>query len=238
MRKIGFSTGALAHSDFRQGIEVLRRKGIVVIEISALRQQELEPLVLSLDGLDLSGFDYVSIHAPSRIKDCSEPRILALLQDVVKRKFPIIVHPDVIKDSDAWRSLGSLLVVENMDKRKPCGRTAEELDRVFDQLPEATFCLDLGHAHQVDKTMSEASLILRRFGERLRQLHLSEVSTAHKHNPLSMESVFAFRRVSNEIADDVPVVLESRVNLEEVEDEIAFARRALPSQNATVAASD
>lgn len=42
-----------------------------------------------------------------------------------------------------------------MDKRKRIGCTAMQLRRFFDELPEATFCFDMGHARQVDPTMHE-----------------------------------------------------------------------------------
>ena len=54
MRPIGFSTGALAKGDFRRGLEILRRHKIEIVELSALRQPELEPLMSSLDDLDLA----------------------------------------------------------------------------------------------------------------------------------------------------------------------------------------
>ncbi len=228
MRKIGFSTGAIAYSDFRRGVEILRRKRVTFIELSALRQHELSPLVTALDELDLRTFEYVSVHAPSRIDTGTETKVLALLEKVLERRWPIVVHPDVVTDFRAWRRFGDLLLVENMDKRKNCGRTVQELEAVFENLPEANLCLDLGHAQQVDTTMTEAKLILNRFRSRLRQLHLSEVSTSHTHNPLSIESTLAFQNISADIPVDIPVILESRVRPEEVEDEIAFARRALP----------
>ena len=66
MRPIGFSTGALAYADFRRGLEMVKHRGLRTIELSALRQNELIPLLNALPDLDLSGFKYVSIHAPSQ----------------------------------------------------------------------------------------------------------------------------------------------------------------------------
>lgn len=73
------------------------------------------------------------------------------------------MHPDVIEDVSAWQKLGRAVCVENMDKRKRIGRTAAQLQEIFDQLPEATFCFDIGHARQVDPTMQEAETFLRLF---------------------------------------------------------------------------
>jgi hypothetical protein len=74
MRPIGFSTGALAYADFRRGLEMTRGKAVQAVELSALRQSELIPLLEDLDTLDLSGFEYISIHAPGQFdpgRECS-----------------------------------------------------------------------------------------------------------------------------------------------------------------------
>jgi len=149
MRPTGFSTGALAYADFRRSLAMSRAHDCRAIELSSLREWELQPLlVFSL-----------------------------------------------------WREFGDLLCVENMDKRKPIGRTARELDRIFTQLPGASLCFDIGHARQCDPTMTEAYLILREFGSKLRQIHVSEVNTASKHDPLSYASIMAFQDVAHLIPD-------------------------------------
>ena len=60
MRPIGFSTGALAYADFRRGLAMTRAAACAAVELSALRQAELFPLLESLNSLDLTGFDYIS----------------------------------------------------------------------------------------------------------------------------------------------------------------------------------
>ena len=139
-----------------------------------------------------------------------------------------MVHPDAISNFALWRQLGALVCIENMDKRKPIGRTANELANIFGQLPEATLCFDIGHARQIDLTMTEAYLILRDFGPRLTQVHVSEVNTRSKHDPLSYSSIVAFQEVSRLIPAHVPLILETPVREEEMESEIAKVREALP----------
>jgi hypothetical protein len=117
-----------------------------------------------------------------------------------------------------------------MDKRKPIGQTAKDLVAIFRDLPEATFCFDIGHARQVDPTMSEASTILQCLGDRLRQLHVSEVNTQSRHDALSFESILAFHKVAHLIPQDIPVILESRVEEAEINEEIQTALNALSSK--------
>ena len=77
MRPIGFSTGALTYGDFRAGVSILLENGVSVIELSALRQKELAPLVSALDSLDLSFFRYISFHAPSQLEQGTEKEVVA-----------------------------------------------------------------------------------------------------------------------------------------------------------------
>jgi hypothetical protein len=232
MRPIGFSTGALALSDFRRGLAMTKScSQCTAIELSALRQPELFPLLNSLDAIDLSQFDYVSIHAPSNFDLVWEAGSWERLHTELSRGWPIIVHPDVLTDMAMWRDLGPLLCVENMDKRKPIGRTAKELTRIFKDLPDASLCFDIGHARQVDPTMTEAYLILKEFGSKLRQVHVSEVNTHSKHDPLSYASILAFQHVAHLIPDDVPLILETPVEANHMDREIERVREALPLSN-------
>jgi hypothetical protein len=228
MRRIGFSSGALAYADFRRGVAMLRNKSVHALELSALRQDELVPLIDGLDQLDLSQFEYIAVHAPSQFAPANEAGFVELLSHLCERGWPVVLHPDAVCDFSLWRRLGKMLCVENMDKRKPIGRTVSELERVFEQLPEASFCFDIGHARQVDSTMTEAYFILKRFGHNLRQVHLSEVNTSSKHDPLSYASIQAFREVAAFIDEEIPIILETPVPENQIEFEMSQALEALP----------
>ena len=236
MRQIGFSTGALAYADFQLGLAMMHRKRLPAVELSALRQKELVPLLDALKYLDLSDFNYISIHAPSQFERELEPALCERLSAEVWRGWPIIVHPDAPYDFSLWREFGSTICVENMDKRKPIGRSVHELAFIFKRLPDATFCFDIGHARQYDSTMTEAYLILREFGARLRQVHVSEVNTSSRHDPLSYASILAFQDVAHLVPSDVPLILETPVREEDIDTEIAKVREALPIDQRTMVA--
>jgi hypothetical protein len=121
-----------------------------------------------------------------------------------------------------------LLCIENMDKRKPIGRSARELGRIFEHLPDASFCFDIGHARQCDPTMTEAYLMLREFASKLLQVHVSEVNTGSKHDVLSFTSILAYQEVAHLIPPHVPLILETPVAEDQMEAEVAKARKALP----------
>jgi hypothetical protein len=238
MRLIGFSTGALTKDDFRAALQILVRRNVHAVELSALRQHELIPLVEELDKLDLREFEYKAFHAPSVIENDFESIAISVLDRVASRQWPIIVHPDAMHNPQKWDRFGDLLCIENMDKRKPIGQTVAHLIEIFNILPRASLCFDIGHARQVDPTMSEAAAILQHFGGRLRQIHISEVNSQSKHDPLSFESVLAFRKVAHLIPEIVPAIVESSVNEHEVDDEIQDARRALSIESVLALAGD
>ncbi|MEO8216118.1 MAG: hypothetical protein ABI718_03445 [Acidobacteriota bacterium] len=224
MRLIGFSSGALAKGDFRRGLDLQRASsGINAVELSALREGELQPLVSSAASLDVSRFQYVSFHAPSALRSMGEREVVQLLTQL-PGSWPLVVHPDLIADASIWRPLGSRLCLENMDLRKATGRTVSELSSSFEDLPDAGFCLDLGHARQVDPTMSVAIEMLHQFGDRLRQLHVGEVGTFGDHRRIGFLSRTAFRKVVRYVPDDVPLILESIVSEQEMEDELETVR--------------
>jgi hypothetical protein len=227
MRPIGFSTGALALGNFERGLEMLRGRAIEVVELSALREPELEPLASKAADLRLAQFRYVAVHAPSRIERSHETVVVEQLRGLAARDWPIVLHPDAVHDWALWRQLGALLLVENMDRRKAAGRTADNLEAVFERVPEAGFCFDVGHARQCDTSMTEAYLILKRFGDRLRQVHLSEVTTRSTHDRLSYASILATHEVASLIPEHIPIVLESPVAVDQIDDEVMRARSAL-----------
>jgi hypothetical protein len=229
MRNLGFSTGALAFGNFQRALEILRPYDLQAVELSALRQPELGPLKAASNDLDLSQFRYVAVHAPSNIEVDAERQVIESLLELAGNGWPIIVHPDTIHDYDAWGEFGNFLCVENMDKRKPIGRTVEELAMVFEKLPNASFCMDLGHARQVDATMTEAYLIAKTYQTKLRQVHISEVNSSSKHDRLSFLSIKAFQLIAELIPESVPLIIESFIEEWEIRDELKRVEEALPT---------
>jgi hypothetical protein len=243
LRTFGFSTGAIALGDFARGLAMagsVAGADEAAVELSALRESELLPLLDALPTLDLSPFRHVSIHAPSQFSDDAEHELAdALLHR--SGGLTVVLHPDSISDFACWRPFGARLCIENMDKRKPIGRNCRELAAQFDELPEASFCLDLGHARQIDPTMAETLEMLRTFGSRLRQVHLSEVTTTSRHENLSLTGILAFRAIAPKLPEEIPIIIESVLGepptLDQLLDELVRADYALPSRAGTTNAT-
>jgi hypothetical protein len=208
-KRIGFSTGALERGNYRAALDWLRENHIPNVELSALRLDELEPLIDDLNNLPLDQFSYVSFHAPSAFPQEAEPRVVELLKRVVARGWNAVVHPDVIRDPKLWESCGRQLLLENMDRRKPDARTADELAVWFEKLPEARLCLDVAHARQLDTTLTLLSEILDAFPDRLAQVHISELDSNCHHQPMSASAVKDYQALAGGWSADLPVIIES-----------------------------
>mgnify|MGYP006288328943 CR=1 FL=1 len=228
MATVGFSTGAIAHGDFEKGLRLLASSHTDAIELSALRMVELTALLGAMQKRMSQlrhRYKYISFHAPTDSEN--EKDLVERLQGLADQDVSIVAHPDSMRDVPQWRKLGDRLCIENMDSRKSTGRTAKELRPFFEQLPEARLCFDVGHAKQVDPTMTEASRILSEFGDRLAQVHMSEVNGKGKHFAMSFIARRAFESFAEELSS-VPVILESPMNSEAgIRTEIDVAKSVL-----------
>lgn len=227
MSASGYSTGALARGDFRAALQTLEGSSADAVELSALRLAELRPLVDAFADLDLTRYKYVSVHAPSAFSPIEEIEIIDLLVQASLREWYVVVHPDSMHDVGRWAVLGQWLCLENMDKRKPVGRTTEELSEYFIKLPLAGLCFDIAHARQVDSSMTEAYRLIRAFHGRIRQIHISEVSTSSRHARISAAAASDFREVASFLPPEAALIVEAPVRTEEVESELAASRAAV-----------
>jgi hypothetical protein len=224
MRHFGYSTGAIAKDDVETALGCLRSTAATAVEFSALRFHELTRVLSDVFDSDTASFPYRSFHAPSRFAPSDEEHVLRCLQPLVDAGWPIIMHPDAICRPERWRPLGARLLIENMDQRKPIGRTAEELTMVFEELPQAGLCFDLGHVRQIDPSMIEAYRIIQRHGARIHQIHLSDVDNNSAHKRLNIPALNAFIKVVPLIDRDAPVILESTTDCSEVPEQLLMAK--------------
>lgn len=177
-------------------------------ELSALSENQLGPLAEYLAARPSLPFRYLSIHGPSKDRRLSEDELVERLGELAEHADAIVMHPDTIEDVGIYRRLGRTLLLENMDARKESGRTPEELEEAFADLPEAGFCFDIAHASSIDPEMALATELLDALGDRLRHLHLSSLSPGLHHVPLTEEDEERFRPILERCLD-VPWILEA-----------------------------
>ena len=92
------------------------------VELAALSEDELPGLEAFLAERPELPFAYVSVHAPVKHLRMPEAELVRRLLRLAPVADAIVVHPDAMDDPRAYRPLGSSLVLENMDARKPVGR--------------------------------------------------------------------------------------------------------------------
>lgn len=226
MLNIGYSTGAIALGDFSKAIDLLDQHQFHAIELSALRVNEVEPLVAAVPKLNLKKYRYISFHAPSAFAEKEEDRLVELLSNL-PLEWPIVLHPDAIHKFERWNVIAERLAIENMDRRKGTGRFVGELISIFDRLPRAKMCLDLGHSRQIDSSMIETYLLLKAFSSRIIQLHISEVDAMNRHDIISLAARLAFQQVRQFIPKSVAIIVESRVSEQEIESEALKVKEVL-----------
>jgi hypothetical protein len=217
----------MAYGDFCAALELLAPSKLTAVELSALRMPEVETLVHAIPDLQLDGYSYISFHAPSSYSADQEGWLADLLHTGVPEAWPIVLHPDAICDPTLWARFGSRIAIENMDRRRATGRNVRELAEIFDRLPEACLCFDLGHVRQYDSSMTEAFLMLTAFREKLVQIHLSEVNSESQHEVMSYGATLAFQQIASLVPDQLPIILESRVDQSMIYAEVERAREAL-----------
>jgi sugar phosphate isomerase/epimerase len=173
---MGASTGVLGRgADWPALVRAACGISVHAVELAAHDAAELDGLVRYLAGRPRLPFRHLSVHTPIKGALGTDAERVAALQALPAGVRTLIAHPDLVEDPRPWRALGRRLVFENMDARKPGGRTAAELEAIFAALPEAGFCLDIAHAHTIDPSMQVAAELLDRFRGRLREVHLSSI---------------------------------------------------------------
>ena len=206
---MGMSTGVFAdlRGAWHDLVAEACRVSTYAVELSALSEEEFAGLADYLAAKPRLPFRYASVHAPVKNRQLDDAESALVLGQLPLWVRSIVAHPDALHELGPYRELGTRLVLENMDDRKATGRSADELEVVFDELPDAGFCLDVAHAHSIDPTMEAASELLDRFRARLRQVHVSSLRESH-HVPLTEDDEERFAPIL-ERCRDVPWILEA-----------------------------
>lgn len=207
---VGPSTGYMvgARGDWPRLVAAAESCSLDVVELSALSAGELPGLLRFLREDGALPFGHVSVHGPSKGWEGTPAALATALSAIPAQVDGIVMHPETLGDAAAFADLGARLRLENMDTRKPDGRTVAELARFFDALPDARFCFDVAHAQLCDPSMRLAHELLDAFADRLAEVHLSSIEPDGDHVPLRPADAETFLPVL-ERCPGVPWVLEA-----------------------------
>jgi hypothetical protein len=207
---IGASTGYMAghRNDWATLARMAAEVSLLAVELSALSEPELPVLLDWLEARPSLPFRWVAAHGPTKGRAMPEDKLVEMLDRLARHVEAIVLHPDTMDDLALYRQLGAKLSVENMDTRKPVGQHADDLESIFDELPQARLCFDVAHASAVDPSMGAGEEILERFGARLSHVHVSSLDGRCHHVSLTEEDEDRFDSVLGRCRD-VPWILEA-----------------------------
>lgn len=213
--RFGLSTGwdPRIRSDFSAAMAEAEAFSQQVIELSALAVADIAPLTAFLGsdaGRDaLRSFGHVTVHGPAKDLPGDWQSVMADLQALLPGGVQgMVLHPETLTDLDVMRTLGGKLILENMDCRKSACRTAAEMTRTFDALPDARFCLDVAHVWTIDPGLQAGHELLDAFGDRLAQLHVSGINADGRHRVTTAADLRLYAPLLERCAH-VPWVFES-----------------------------
>lgn len=207
---VGPSTGYMvgARGDWPRLVACAESCSLDVVELSALSAHELPSLLRWFADADPLPFGHISVHGPSKGWDGTPAALATALAALPAQVDGIVMHPETLREVEAFAELGARLRLENMDTRKPDARTVAELERFFALLPQARFCFDVAHAQLHDPSMRLAHELLDAFADRLAEVHLSSIEPSGEHVPLRAADAEAFLPVLARCVG-VPWVLEA-----------------------------
>jgi len=98
-------------------------------------------------------------------------------------------------------TLGVTICLENMMPRNGFGVEPQELEIIFTTFPSLKFTLDTGHANLNDNGQNRLKELVRRFGDKIGHVHLSDNRGVYDdHFPLGTGTI-NFRGLANALVD-------------------------------------
>ncbi len=209
---LAIATGAFVEDrdDWPDAVARAVRERWQAIELTAVTERlyaGLESFLRESAGA-LTSFSRVSLHAPA-VLDSSPAEVAEALVGS-RLRYDVVLHPDVFAEEQALADLGRRALFENMDVNKAFGREPADLEKVFGRFPEAGLCLDVAHVWTNDRSLGLGIELLRAFGDRLRQVHLSGIEADGTHRPTTAEDLELYEPLLSRCAH-VPWVLESEL---------------------------
>lgn len=190
----------------------------------------LTDYLLEHQNIDLSGFSFISIHAP-RIEyknNAMSKEILEKLKQIcLDRKIDnVVFHTDWITDWDIFNEYRDIPIsIENIDERGKKGRFIKDIKPILDKY-NFGLTLDLQHCFCNDETMELAKEFQEVFKNNIVEYHISGFDEKLLHYPL-------FKTRQDEIIKslkykNIPIIIESAFdNLNEPVEELKYIKKGI-----------
>lgn len=211
MPNIGFTHGSLyrAMDKFSPELfELLAKFGKQSIEISCMLANEVELLPSILPFI--KGYVRKSIHFPTNVRYTNDEATRQMLSKISEFYQTInaelaVIHPDLIDDVSVFNDYPLAWAAENMDNRKPCFKSLDDMRKFFTDNPSWLMVLDVNHCFSNDTSMKLAYDLTTEFRDRIKEIHLS--GYIDYHEPLFQTQQEEIMRACLDL--DVPIIIES-----------------------------
>lgn len=221
---LGFSTGVLhkTHSSIsREIFEIFRALGCNAIELTCRSEDDILKLLREIKPADLGGFVHVSIHAPD-VVTINTLELLQRAQEIFHFNL-IVIHPDEIENWEIFSRFDLPLAIENMDWKSERGKYVDSLQVIFENF-DTNMVLDVNHCFSNDPSMTLAGEMIKEFGSRISQIHVSGFETHHE--PLfKTQQVEILNSIENR---NLPIIIESECEtIEDAKSEFEYVKKHL-----------
>jgi len=207
------------------------------VEVTFASKEEVYAFNLSINNKSwLKSLDYVTIHAPFDFIQKSEDdidiikqlEVISELYDEVDAK-NVIIHPDALPAQEILENYDFNISTENLPKKKHKRHVSiHDLEKILQRYPEMGLCLDVSHAYRCSKFETEK--LVKRFKNRISQIHLSGTYRGKDHKSLR-EVTNNFLLSIEPIKElDVPIVIEENIeikNIRYIQNEIDYIKKIL-----------
>lgn len=175
-----------------------------------IHNEELINYLINYD-LELSQFEFISLHAPDlNFKNDDDARVLLSKLETITKKYKvsnIVFHPDKISNFDIFLEYPNLPIsIENMDTQKKSWRTTEDIKKIFDKY-NFWLTIDLQHCFENDNTWKLALDFQEIFKDKIVEYHISWWEEKFLHYPLfktNQDSIIETLKYKN-----IPIIIES-----------------------------
>ncbi len=212
-----------------QYIEKLKVDGI---EIGLSKREDLFGLSFNKEQKKyLKELKYVSIHLPvGAVKDCFDKEVIKSMDKVIGlyneiNAQCIVIHPDALPSAEIFEKYKDKArwLTENLDKFSGYG--IKELMVVFEKYPYLGLCLDVCHC--LTWGSDNANELVREFGDRIFQIHMSNFDGEKQHTQVKGASGEFLKHLESIRKFNVPIVIEEDFDTDEIEkiqEEIDYIR--------------
>jgi len=235
-RIIGFGNGDFwkLHTKETQLFDNAFLKSLNDVKTNAVelhcRDVESLDFLLQNDIDSLNSFEFISVHALDLAYDDNNDShgVLQKIEQIcIKYNTKnVVFHTDKVQNWDVIAQYTKIPIsIENMDDRKPFGRTLEDVNSILEKY-DFGLTLDLQHCFVNDATMKLAQDFQKKFKNRIVEYHISGFKEVVLHYPLYKTKQDII--IDSLMYKDVPIIIESVFDaFGEEKDELQYIQKRL-----------